>query len=68
MSEETFARYDSADYLKTEEDIAAYLEAVRDEAGDDPCIVLAHALEVVVRARTMHGLPLPSQRSGQKTQ
>lgn len=67
MPEETFARYDSADYLKTEEDIAAYLEAVRDGAGDDPA-TLAHALEVVVRARTMHGLPLPSQRSGQKTQ
>ena len=24
MTEETFARYDSADYLRTEEDIAAY--------------------------------------------
>ena len=29
MREKQFARYDSADYLKTEEDIAAYLEAVR---------------------------------------
>ena len=36
---ETFARYDSADYLKTEEDIAAYLEAVMDEADDDPAYV-----------------------------
>lgn len=30
MPVETFARYDSTDYLKTEEDIAAYLEAVMD--------------------------------------
>lgn len=67
MPEEPFARYDSANYLKTEEAIAAYLEAVRDEACGKPAI-LARALEVVARARTMHGLPLPFQRSGQKTQ
>ena len=36
MPEEKFARYDSADYLKTEEDIAAYLEAVMEDGGDDP--------------------------------
>lgn len=52
MTEETFARYDSADYLRTEEDIAAYLEAVMDEAGDDPAYV-ARALGVVARARNM---------------
>ena len=33
MTKETFARYDSADYLKTEEDIAAYLEAVMFRVG-----------------------------------
>lgn len=51
----TFARYDSADYLKTEEDIAAYLEAVMDEAGDDP-VYVARALGVVARARNMTAL------------
>ena len=32
MPKETFSRYDKADYLKTEEDIALYLEAVMEEA------------------------------------
>lgn len=52
---ETFARYDSADYLRTEEDIAAYLKAVMDKAGDDPAYV-ARALGVVARARNMTAL------------
>jgi len=55
MTEETFARYDSADYLKTEEDIAAYLEAVMDESGDDPAYIV-RALGVVARARNMTAL------------
>ena len=55
MTEEAFARYDSADYLKTEEDIAAYLEAVMDESGDDPASI-ARALGVVARARNMTAL------------
>jgi probable addiction module antidote protein len=48
--QETFTRYDSADYLKSEENIAAYLEAVMDEAGDDPAIIV-RTLGVVARAR-----------------
>lgn len=55
MTEEAFARYDSADYLKTEEDIAAYLEAVMEEGGDDPAYI-ARALGVVARARNMTAL------------
>ncbi len=55
MPEEKFARYDSADYLKTEEDIAAYLEAVMEDGGDDPAYV-ARALGVVARARNMTAL------------
>lgn len=55
MSAETFSRYDSADYLKTEDDIAAYLEAIMDEDGDDPALI-AHALGVVARARNMSQL------------
>ena len=31
MSREVFSRNDSADYLKTEEDVAAYLKAVAAE-------------------------------------
>ncbi|MCF4166316.1 putative addiction module antidote protein [Zavarzinia compransoris] len=49
---ETYSRYDTADYLKTEEDIAAYLEAVMEEGGDDPGYV-ASALGTVARARNM---------------
>lgn len=55
MSDVTFSRYDTADYLKTEEDIAAYLEAVMEEGGDDPAYV-ARALGVVARARNMSAL------------
>lgn len=52
MPKEPFSRYDSTDYLKTEEDIAAYLEAVMEEGGDDPAYI-ARALGVVARARNM---------------
>ena len=55
MPKEKFARYDSADYLKTEEDIAAYLEAVMEDGGDDPAYV-ARALGVVARAQNMTAL------------
>ena len=57
MSEEQFARYDSADYLKTEEDVAAYLGAVMKDGGDDPAYV-ARAFGVVARARNMMPLGL----------
>jgi len=55
MGREIFSRYDSADYLKTEEDISAYLEAAAAEADDDPAY-LARALGVVARARNMSQL------------
>ena len=55
MPEEQFARYESADYLKTEEDVAAYMEAVMEEGGDNPAYV-ARALGVVARARNMTAL------------
>ncbi|MCR4268271.1 addiction module antidote protein [Nitratireductor sp. ZSWI3] len=55
MSSETFSRYDTADYLKNEEDIIAYLEAVMEEGGDDPAYI-ARALGVVARARNMSQL------------
>ncbi len=55
MEKVTYAPYDTADYLKSEEDIAAYLEAVMEEGGDDPAYV-AHALGAVARARNMTAL------------
>ena len=45
-------RWDSAKYLKTEEDIEAYFAACLEEAGDDAAFI-AHALGVSARARGM---------------
>lgn len=47
--------WDSADYLKTDADIRAYLRACFDEAPDDPAF-LVHALGVAARARSMSQL------------
>jgi DNA-binding phage protein len=52
VTEETFSCYDTADYLKTNANISAYLEAMIDEVGDDH-VLLAHALRVVARARAV---------------
>ncbi|KOF54482.1 XRE family transcriptional regulator [Achromobacter sp. DMS1] len=49
-----FSRYDTADYLKTEDDIAAYIDAVMEEGGNDPAYV-ARALGAVARARNLRG-------------
>jgi probable addiction module antidote protein len=49
---ETFARYDTADYLKSDEDMVAYLEACMEEAGDDAAFI-ADALGTIARARGM---------------
>lgn len=46
---EKFTRYDTAEYLKTNEDMAAYLDACLEEAGDDPAFI-ANALGVIARA------------------
>lgn len=53
MTTERFSRYDTADYLKTDEDIAAYLEAVMEDC--DPALIAA-ALGDVARARNMTAL------------
>jgi len=52
---ETFSRYDTADYLKDEESILAYLEAAMEQAADDPALV-AVALGNIARARNMSQL------------
>ncbi len=49
---EQFARWDSAEYLKTEEDMANCLDACMEEAGDDPAFI-AKALGTLARARGM---------------
>ena len=43
-------RWDSAEHLQTEEDIAAYLDAVLEE--NDPALV-THALGIIARAKGM---------------
>ena len=48
-------KWDSAEYLKTEEDMKLYLEACIEEAGDDPSFIV-HALGVVARAKNMSQL------------
>ncbi len=50
---EKFSHYDTADYLRTEEDIALYFDAVLEEG--DPALI-THALGVISRARGMSQL------------
>ncbi len=47
---ETFSRWDAADHLKSKADIAAYLAACMEEAGDEPAFIAA-ALGDIARAR-----------------
>lgn len=44
--------WDSAEHLKTDEDMVAYIDACLEEAGDDAAFI-AHALGVVARAKGM---------------
>lgn len=48
-------RWDSAEHLKTDEDIQLYLEACLEEGGDDPAFII-HALGVISRAKNMSQL------------
>jgi probable addiction module antidote protein len=49
-------KWDSAEHLKTEEDIALYFEVCLQEAGDDAAF-LSKALGNIVRAKAMSQLP-----------
>jgi probable addiction module antidote protein len=49
---EKFSRYDVADYLKSEQQLAAYLDACMQEAGDDAACIAA-ALGEIARAKGM---------------
>lgn len=48
-------RWDTADYLRTEEDRAAYLAAILEEAPDDAAFITS-ALGTVARSRNMSQL------------
>ncbi len=48
-------KWDSAEHLKTEEDIARYWEVCLEEGGDDPAFITA-ALGTIARARGMSNL------------
>jgi probable addiction module antidote protein len=48
----SFKTYDVADYLKSEKDMALYLEACFEEAGDDATTIAA-ALGDIARAKGM---------------
>jgi probable addiction module antidote protein len=52
---ETFSSFDTADYLSTFEDVAAYLEAVIEEGDDDPAVI-AQALGAIARSRNVSEL------------
>ena len=49
------SRWDSAEYLESDEDIRLYLEACLEAAGDDPAFIV-QALGVIARARNMSQL------------
>lgn len=49
------SKWDSAQHLKTDEDIVMYLEACLDEAGDDAAFI-AKALGTIARAKGMSQL------------
>jgi probable addiction module antidote protein len=49
---EAFSRWDAADYLKSEKDMVAYLQACLEEAPDDAAL-LAASLGDIARAQGM---------------
>jgi probable addiction module antidote protein len=51
----TLSRWDSADYLRSEKDIAEFFDAALAEGGDDPAYML-HVLTTIARARNMSKL------------
>jgi probable addiction module antidote protein len=52
MKKIKLSKWDSAEYLKTDEDMVFYLEACLDEAGDDAAFI-AKALGTIARAKGM---------------
>jgi len=52
---ESFATFDAADYLTSVDDVVAFLEAVVEEADDDPALI-TRALGVIARSRNLSEL------------
>jgi probable addiction module antidote protein len=52
---ETFSPFDTADYLSTFEDVAAYLEAIIEDTDDDPALI-TQALGAIARSRNVSEL------------
>jgi probable addiction module antidote protein len=50
MSKTKLRKWNSAEHLKTDEDMAAYLEACFAEAGDDPAFI-SKALGTIAKAK-----------------
>lgn len=55
LTKTEFTEYDSTDYLTSLDRIAAYSEAVLDEAGDDPAFI-AQALGNIARSQNFSEL------------
>jgi probable addiction module antidote protein len=55
MSKTKLRKWNSAEHLKTDEDMAAYLEACFAEAGDDPAFI-TKALGTIAKANEMSQL------------
>jgi len=55
MNKTVFKRFDVADYLEGETDIASFMQAAMEEGGDDPAYI-ARCLGVAARARSMSQL------------
>jgi len=64
MTKLKFKRYDSAEYLEMEEDIAAYLEAAMELGNDDPAYI-TRVLATIARARNIAKL---AERAGMSRQ
>jgi probable addiction module antidote protein len=55
MRKTKLSKWNSAEHLKTDEDMAAYLEACIAEAGDDPAFI-SKALGTIAKAKGMSQL------------
>jgi probable addiction module antidote protein len=53
MSKIKLRKWNSAEHLKTDEDMAAYLDACFEEAGDDPAFI-SKAIGAIAKAKGMN--------------
>jgi probable addiction module antidote protein len=60
MAKPKLRKFDAANYLKTEKDMALYLDACLKEGGDDPAFITA-ALGDIARARGMSDLAVKTR-------